>query len=68
MPSSEDVKACGHLGFYRSKFDREAVWRGRLSHLLLQERSDLQLVLRPLQTLRNVVKPSIVLPPLLSIR
>jgi len=50
-------------GFYRSKFDREAVWRGKLSHLLLQERSDLQLVLQPLQTLRNVFKPSIILPP-----
>lgn len=48
---------------YRQIFNREAVWGGKLRHLLSQERSDLNLVLQPLKLLRNVVKPTVFLPP-----
>lgn len=43
-------------------FKKDAVWRGGLSHLLLRNRSDLQLVLQPLQILENVAKATIILP------
>ncbi len=47
----------------RHRFNREAVWRGKLSRILSQEWLDLQLVLQPLYTLRNVGEATIVLPP-----
>ncbi len=50
------------LGRKRHRFDREAVWRGKLSCLVSQEWPDLRLVLQPLYTLRNVVKATIILP------